>query len=169
MYVYAYYNNKNEVMYVGSSKHPVNRFQTHQKEDIWMQEVTSITIWGPYRDKDEGSLCERALVSALTPKYNINLTTYNVDAPILHEQGTHFSNLSDMKKHFKQQPDVPSRYTLYLQNVDVEALRLLSFYDNENISELAGNILRRGIQEMATTIGHPDIFGEARSRLLKGC
>lgn len=32
VFVYAYHNNKNEIIYVGSFKHPVNRFQAHCKE-----------------------------------------------------------------------------------------------------------------------------------------
>ena len=167
MYVYAYYNSENEVIYVGATKHVVNRFQTHQKEDPWMQEVDTITIWGPYNNPDEGALCERALVSTLHPRYNTNLTTYEVDAPILHQDGTHFSGLSDMKKYFKHLPDETNRYTFYLRNVVIEAMRLLSFYDNENISDLASTLLCQGIQESAAAIGHPDIFGEARSRLLR--
>ena len=167
MYIYAYHNNGNEVIYVGSTKHVVNRFQIHQKEDPWMQEVGTITIWGPYNAPDEGALCERALVSALRPRYNTNLTAYEIDAPILHQDGMHFSGLSDMKHYFKHLPDENNRYTFYLRNEVIEALRLLSFYNNENISELAGTLLFQGIQEQAVAIGHSNIFEEARTRLLK--
>ena len=167
MYVYAYHNTNNEVIYVGSSKHAVNRFQTHQKEDAWMQEVGAITVWGPYNDPNEGALCERALVSSLRPRYNTNLTTYKVDAPILRQDGVRFKNLAEMKKYFKNRPDESNRYTCYLRNDEIEALRLLSFYSNENISELASAILRKGIQETANTMGRPDVFEEARSRLLR--
>lgn len=167
MYIYAYHNNGNEVIYVGSTKHVVNRFQIHQKKDPWMQEVGTITIWGPYNAPDEGALCERALVSALRPRYNTNLTTYDVDAPILHQEGIHFSCLSDMKHYFKHLPDESNRYTFYLRNEVIEALRLLSFYDNENISDLADTLLYQGIEERAAAIGHPNIFEEARTRLSK--
>lgn len=165
MYIYAYHNMNNKTIYVGSSKHVVNRFQTHQKEDAWMQEVDSITVWGPYNDPDEGALCERALVSSLHPKYNTNLTNYHVDAPILHQKGIHFVSFSEMKKYFKHQPDASNRYTFYLRNVEIEALRLLSFYNGENISALANTILHQGIQEKADADGHSNIFEEARSRL----
>ena len=167
MYVYAYHNTNNEVIYVGSSKHAVNRFQTHQKEDVWMQEVGAITVWGPYNDPDEGALCERALVSSLRPRYNTNLTTYKVDAPILRQDGVRFKNLADMKKFFKNHPNESSRYTFCLPNDEIEALRLLSFYSDENISDLASALLRKGIQEMSAQLGHPDIFVEARGRLRK--
>lgn len=167
MYVYAYHNTNNEVIYVGSSKNAVNRFQTHRKQDTWMTEVDAITIWGPYHDTDEGALCEKALVSALNPRYNTNLTTYSVDAPILHQEGLRFQSLSDMKKFFKNHPNESSRYTFCLPNDEIEALRLLSFYSDENISDLASAILRKGIQEMAAQLGHPNIFEEARGRLRK--
>ena len=99
--------------------------------------------------------------------YNTNLTTYDVDAPILHQEGIHFSGLSDIKHYFKHLPGESNHYTFYLCNEVIEALRLLSFYDNENISELAGSLLCQKIQERATTIGHPNIFEKARARFLR--
>ena len=76
-------------------------------------------------------------------------------------------NPTDMKKFFKNHPNESSRYTFYLPNDEIEALRLLSFYSDVNISDLAGEILRKGIQDMAARLGHPDIFEEARGRLRK--
>lgn len=166
MYVYAYYNNNREVLYVGSTQHVLNRFQTHKKDDWWMDEVASIKIWGPY-NYDEGLVCEKVLISKLHPKYNKKIASgyYGKDAPILHHNGVWFENFDDAKEYFNRQPAELKRCTYYVLNEDDEALRWLCYYSGESISEMVREFLRKGILEKATKIGHPDIYEKARIRL----
>ena len=48
MYVYAYYNKNSEAIYVGSSQQTLIRFYQHKQDDDWMNQVNSISVWGPY-------------------------------------------------------------------------------------------------------------------------
>lgn len=168
MYVYAYRTANHETLYVGSTRHVLNRFQQHRKESTWMEQVSSITVWGPYED-NEGLLCEKVLLSKEKPIHNINIAEgfWNEDAPILHQTGVSFKNYNVMKKYFHTLPDEPKRCTFYLLTEDYEALRILSHHCGESLSELTRNLLRDAILCKAAEIHRPDIYTEARNRLAK--
>lgn len=168
MYVYAYHTANQETLYVGSTRHMLNRFQQHRKESPWMEHVTSITVWGPYEDS-AGLLCEKIMVAKLQPPYNTNMADGFLyeDAPILHQEGITFDNYDAMKRYFLSLPTEPKRCTFYLPAEDHEALHILSHHSGETISETMQNLLRSAILEKAAEINHPDIYTEARNRLTK--
>lgn len=67
MYVYGYRNKNNEIIYVGSTQHMVERYQQHQHEDEWMSLVDSVTVWGPYSHTDRLLLREGSYRPPLSP------------------------------------------------------------------------------------------------------
>lgn len=167
MYVYGYRNKNNEIIYVGSTQHIVERYQQHQHEDEWMNLVDSITVWGPYSHADR-LLYGKVLIAHHCPRFSVNIATdcVNANAPILYQEGNTFDNLNALKHYFKNLPGETKRCTYYLYNEEDEALRMLSFYCDEPISELVRSLLHQSILERAAAVGHPDIFDEACTRLM---
>ena len=168
MYVYAYHTANYETLYVGSTRHMLNRFQQHRKESAWMEQVCSITVWGPY-EAAVGLLCEKVMVAKLQPPYNTNMADsfLHEDAPILHQEGITFDSYNAMKRYFHSLPSEPKRCTFYLPTEDYEALHILSHHSGEAISETMQTLLRSAILEKAAEINHPDIYTEARNRLIR--
>ena len=166
MYVYAYFNKNNKVLYVGSTRHILGRYQQHECEDEWMSQVHSITVWGPYSEKD-GLLSEKVLIANLCPRYNLNTADgyIGAEAPVVHEDGVSFQHFNAMKHHFKTLPGETKRCTYYIYNEEDEALRILSFYYDKPISEIVRTILHNGILKMAEDINLPNIFDIASQRL----
>lgn len=168
MYIYAYYDAEGNLLYIGSTRHMLNRFQQHKKENKWMSQAVSIAMWGPY-NQHEGLLCEKVLIAQNNPLYNTNMAdNYRYeDAPILYQKPITFENYDAMAQHFSKEPGALKRCTFYLLNEDDEALRWLSFYSGETISELVRTLLRKAILEKAKGIDHPNIYEEVRSHLRK--
>lgn len=168
MYVYAYYNTEQEIIYVGSSTNVVARFRNHKCTDHWMKHVAGIRVWGPY-DCSTGLLCEKALISKTNPCYNINMAYGHddTDAPILHESGIMFAGYDKMKAYFSTLPKELVNCTFHLPIEDMEALRSLAFYSAQNISELVQEILHEAILKRATQLNVPHIYEEVYTILAK--
>ena len=98
MYVYAYFNRNNKVLYVSSTRHILDRYQQHEREDEWMAQVNSITVCGPYSEK-VGLHSEKVLIANLCPRYNLNRAEnyINENALIVHEEGVSFQHFDAMK------------------------------------------------------------------------
>jgi len=70
-YVYKFYNLKNELLYVGITNHPMNRFRQHKKDKDWFHEVNKICISDNFY-RNEASLYEIYYISNELPKYNVD-------------------------------------------------------------------------------------------------
>jgi predicted GIY-YIG superfamily endonuclease len=72
-YVYRYYNADDDLLYVGCSKNPWQRYKTHRADSrLWIREVTRGRI-SVFPDKPTALAAERAAVETEHPRYNRKL------------------------------------------------------------------------------------------------
>ncbi len=72
--VYFYYNDNNDLIYVGKTqKNPITRHLQHKK-DKWIKEAQRIGI-REYEKKNQMDMAERYYIDAYKPKYNTALKT----------------------------------------------------------------------------------------------
>lgn len=168
MYIYAYYNNDSEAIYVGSSQQPIIRFYQHRQDDDWMNQVKSVSVWGPYNNETALTI-EKSLISFYKPEYNANSLDYKLlPKPVfINNHGLHFHSIKEFEQYFKAQPDTLERCTFYLRRIDREALRVLGFYCNEDLSLLVRELLSMGIETKAKQLNLTDIYEEASQNLSK--
>lgn len=168
MYVYAYYNKDSEAIYVGSSQQPLIRFYQHKQDDEWMNQVNSVSVWGPY-DGETALTVEKSLISFYKPEYNTNSLDYKLlpKPDFINNHELHFHSIKEFVQYFKAQPDTLERCTFYLRRIDREALRVLGFYYNEDLSLLVRELLSMGIETKAKQLNLTDIYEEASQNLSK--
>lgn len=65
------------------------------------------------------------------------------------------------------EPEVLDRKTYYLRQKDVEALRILCYETNTEVSAMVREIFARGIPDIAAEIGYGDVYAEAEANLAK--
>jgi excinuclease UvrABC nuclease subunit len=72
-YIYKFFNNNNECLYVGKTGHLKSRFNQHKRDKIWWAEIERI----------EYAICEKEFmidlyeiyyINTLDPKYNLKDT-----------------------------------------------------------------------------------------------
>jgi predicted GIY-YIG superfamily endonuclease len=68
--LYRFFNEQNELLYVGISMNLWNRFQDHRKRKSWWREVTSIRVVH-YDDIDDAARAEKIAIAQECPIYNI--------------------------------------------------------------------------------------------------
>lgn len=162
MYIYTYYDKHNTPLYVGSTERVLSRFRQHQREAVWMIRVASITVRGPYPGKTALEY-EKMYISHLQPEYNTNsLYYYEGDAFYDDTDFKCFNSVSEFVEFYTLKPDSYVRQTYYLRKEDIESLRILSFYMNQEKSALVRDALKIGLTQLGKRTGYDDIYAEAR-------
>ena len=167
MYVYFYYGEDNRLLYVGSTKDVLIRFQQHKSMDYWMDSVHSITIRGEYEVED-ALYFEKYYIAKEKPVYN-KQSVYSIignkdmvdDA---HEH--HFSSIESFVSYYSAKPDMLHRATYYLRKIDIEAMNILKYHTGEDLIEIAPKAFEIGIKEIINELGYDDIYEEAYDRVI---
>ena len=68
-YVYFYYNNEQEIIYVGQTEEVGRRWEQHKYNEEWTKDVTKIGV-RKYPDKSSMDMYEYCYIKMLCPKYN---------------------------------------------------------------------------------------------------
>ncbi len=167
MYIYSYYAKDGTLLYIGSTGKLLQRFRQHKQEEGWMVKVASISVRGPYTEKTVAEY-ERLYVSRYQPVYNTNLIGYEEYPDFVDDrEERYFSTVAEFEDYYSLLPNTYQRATYYLKLEDLEALRLLQFYCNEDRSEIVRQALKIGFETIAEAIGHNNIYEEAVNSLLK--
>ena len=167
MYIYSYFANDGSPLYVGSTSQVLQRFRQHQQEEGWMVKVASITVRGPYSEKQVEEF-EKMYISNLQPAYNTNSLYYTELSEFYDDSEVKcFSSVSEFIEYYTLKPDTYHRGTYYLRNEDHEVIRMLKFYRNEDISSIVRDALKIGLDQLAKETGHNDIYSEARRSIYK--
>lgn len=167
MYTYAYYDEQGIPLYVGLATDVLERFEQHMSNDPWASEITSISVWSNYKNKAEAAIAEKNLIGSLQPKYNVVFSKYQPDTPFDRAADTCFTSPEEFRNYYSKKPDTLMRRTYYFTNLDLEALRVATYYMNTEISVLLRRYLMEGIERDQVNIGHPGIYDEAKRNLSK--
>lgn len=159
MYIYIYFDQNQKPLYVGSTIQPLIRFKQHRQSEKWMKNVCSVSVLGPY-DSEAALLYEKYIISRMQPKYNINSINFDgiVSHPIEPKHYKHFPTIQEFETFFNSQPETYERCTFYLRRADKEALRILKFYSNKDISQLIRELFDIGAENLAKQYGCPEVY-----------
>lgn len=86
--LYRFFNEAGELLYVGITKDPFNRFKGHQSEKQWFPEVSRSTMQH-FPTRADLIVAEEKAIQEESPKYNIALSGRPPSAPTLKIRGEH--------------------------------------------------------------------------------
>jgi len=169
MYVYFYYDEDGRLLYVGSTKDELFRFQQHNDADYWMDSVCSITVKGEYEVED-ALYFERYYIAKGKPVYN-KKSVYSIienEAMIDNAPEHHFSDIESFIAYYSARPDLLHRATYYLRKVDIEAMNILKYRTSEDLVDIAPKAFEIGIKEIVKELGYTDVYETAYDRVVTG-
>ena len=167
MYVYFYYAEDGNLLYIGSTKDVLMRFQQHKESECWMGSVHSITVKGEY-DIEDALYFEKYYIAKAKPVYNVK-SVYSIignentvdEAPELH-----FSTVESFISYYSARPEMLHRATYYLRKVDIEAMNILKYYTGDDLVDIAPKAFEIGIKEIIKELGYTDIYDTAYDRVI---
>ncbi|WP_136244883.1 GIY-YIG nuclease family protein [Mycobacterium intracellulare] len=78
--LYRFYNAREELLYIGITRHPMARFRSHQKDKTWWPEVAAITVEN-HASRNQLMIAERRAIMAEKPLYNKAFNDRAADEP----------------------------------------------------------------------------------------
>ena len=78
-FLYRFFNATGQLLYVGITMNPPQRFKAHQSEKDWWTEVSGITVES-YASRSELAAAERRAIHVERPAYNV---IYNQQKPLV--------------------------------------------------------------------------------------
>lgn len=127
-YVYAFYDENNQPIYIGQTENVLVRYDTHKYEDSWMEEVDKILVHGPYDSTNVTNYYEEAYIRKERPKYNEMFTDGYNELPFTdNHEVKKFKSEEELVDCFKRKNDELIRSSYYLRKDQIEAIKLESF------------------------------------------
>lgn len=165
MYVYCYFSEDGKPLYVGSTRHVLERFRQHKHNEPWMKNVARVVVRGPYPEEEVLDF-EKKYIAEEQPLFNVNSLITDGEFPQEDPYDVlKFDTVSDFESHFLVHSGAYQRATYYLRIEDLEALRMLCYYRDDEISSTVREALEIGIDALAKQLGHENIYTEARERV----
>lgn len=101
-YVYRYFDAKNDLLYVGCSKNPWNRYRQHRSDSKqWIGEVTFGRL-SVFADEAAARAAERAAIESEHPRYNrtfrTDRTKWTAEQYLRHAYGYIAASRADKKR-----------------------------------------------------------------------
>lgn len=72
-YIYQFYNDKNQLLYIGKTINLVQRFISHFSENNWKSKEVSRIMYAECKTKTDMDIYEIYYINVLNPRYNISL------------------------------------------------------------------------------------------------
>lgn len=139
-YVYFYYNNQQEIIYVGQTEEVGRRWEQHKYNEEWTKEVTKIGV-RKYPDKSSMDMYEYCYIKMLCPKYNKAIKgPQKASAGIDDKYELKIYSVDEFEKMFCAKESNPKKRLNYEERLinkgfDIVAVEngIINFFDEETL------------------------------------
>lgn len=139
-YVYFYYNNEQEIIYVGQTEEVGRRWEQHKYNEEWTKDVTKIGV-RKYPDESSMKMFENCYIRRLCPKYNKAIKgPQKASAKIGDEYELKIYSVDDFEKIFCAKENNPKKRLNYEERLinkgfDIVTVEngIIDFFDEETL------------------------------------